>query len=249
MLYAFEANGEGEITVLGGREVVVLEPDSMFSPSFFFPFPPSATTFMYSAGVRANPSTAGSGWVKIRAGYKEGLVPATYIEVSAAPAIATHNTGQSARPSSTYSNSGSSVGTTAAPQVKKKGPAVAPRRGAKKLRYVEALYDYSAQNETEHSMAGGERFVLIKEDNRRRLGRGGEGRRHEERAGQLRPGCLGRPDPAAVTGGRGLPGRTRSNRVVRALAELALAWACRGRRGYWIPRMPRWDGDKHIIRF
>lgn len=41
---------------------------------------------------------------------------------------------------------------------------VAPKRGAKKLRYVEALYDYTAQSEAEHSMAEGERFVLVKED-------------------------------------------------------------------------------------
>ena len=47
---------------------------------------------------------------------------------------------------------------------KKKGPAVAPRRGAKKLRYVEALYEYAAQSEAEHSMVEGERFVLVKDD-------------------------------------------------------------------------------------
>jgi hypothetical protein len=50
---------------------------------------------------------------------------------------------------------------TAAGGAKKKGPAVAPKRGAKKLKYVEALYDYKAQSEAEHSMAEGERFVLI----------------------------------------------------------------------------------------
>jgi hypothetical protein len=103
----------------------------------------------------------------VRAGYKEGLVPATYIEItaaSAAPAapaaILPQHTGQS-----TYSNSGSSIGTAAGTSgAKKKGPAVAPRRGAKKLKYVEALYDYAAQSEAEHSMVEGERFVLIKED-------------------------------------------------------------------------------------
>ncbi len=47
---------------------------------------------------------------------------------------------------------------------KKKGPAVAPKRGAKKLKYVEAVYDYTAQTDTEHSMTEGERFVLVKED-------------------------------------------------------------------------------------
>jgi hypothetical protein len=41
---------------------------------------------------------------------------------------------------------------------------VAPKRGAKKLRYVEALYEYTAQSDAEHSMVEGERFVLIKED-------------------------------------------------------------------------------------
>ena len=96
-------------------------------------------------------------------GYKEGLVPASYLEnIASTPApaaIAPQHTGQS-----TYStNSGSSIGTAAAPG-KKKGPAVAPRRGGKKLRYVEALYEYTAQSDAEHSMAEGERFVLIKED-------------------------------------------------------------------------------------
>ncbi|EOO04148.1 putative actin polymerization protein [Phaeoacremonium minimum UCRPA7] len=132
MLYAFEANGDGELTVADGREIVILEPDT------------------------------GSGWIKVRAGYKEGLVPASYVELGPAPAIAAQHTGQSARPDSTYSNSGSSIG-TAAP-AKKKGPAVAPRRGAKKLKYVEALYEYTAQSDAEHSMVEGERFVLIKED-------------------------------------------------------------------------------------
>lgn len=41
---------------------------------------------------------------------------------------------------------------------------MAPRRGAKRLKYVEAVYEYAAQSESEHSMAEGERFVLIKED-------------------------------------------------------------------------------------
>jgi hypothetical protein len=49
-------------------------------------------------------------------------------------------------------------------QGKKQGPVVAPRRGAKKLKYVEALYEYAAQSDAEHNMVEGERFVLIKED-------------------------------------------------------------------------------------
>ncbi|KAK0616075.1 hypothetical protein B0T17DRAFT_592694 [Bombardia bombarda] len=125
---------EGELSVPEGRDLVILEPDT------------------------------GSGWMKVRAGYKEGNVPASYVEVSAPTpaAIAPQNTGQSARPPSTYSNSGSSIGTSG--PTKKKGPAVAPRRGAKKLKYVEASFEYTAQSELEHSMEEGERFVLIRED-------------------------------------------------------------------------------------
>ncbi|CAK7564883.1 MAG: Protein BZZ1 [Sporothrix epigloea] len=132
MLYNFEANGDGELSVPEGRDIEILEPDS------------------------------GSGWLRVRYSYKEGLVPASYVETAPAalPAMASQNTGQS-----TYSNSGSSISTNNATSVgRKKGPAVAPRRGAKKLKYVEALYAYTAQNDTEHSMEEGERFVLVKED-------------------------------------------------------------------------------------
>lgn len=104
--------------------------------------------------------TDGSGWIKVRAGAKEGLVPASYVDFSApapAPAAA------AARPPSTYSTSTTSSTATGAPK-KKQGPAVAPKRGARKLRYVEAMYDYTAQSDTEHSMVEGERFVLVKED-------------------------------------------------------------------------------------
>ena len=92
------------------------------------------------------------GWTKIKAGYKEGLVPTAYIEIQAS----------APRPSSMYSNSGSSMAGSVT--TKKQGPAVAPKRGAKKLKYVEALYEYTAQSDAEHSMTEGERFVLIKED-------------------------------------------------------------------------------------
>ena len=71
---------------------------------------------------------------------------------------------------------------------KKQGPAVAPKRGAKKLNYVVALYEYTAQSDAEWSMSEGERFVLIKED----PGDGcGEGGYYEECAGELCAGCLG----------------------------------------------------------
>jgi hypothetical protein len=151
MLYSFDAGGAGELSVPEGRELVVLEPDSKQDP-----------TPHKQPSLTPSPPTAGSGWVRVRVGYKEGLVPASYVEpiANSAPppaAIAPQHTGQSA-----YSNSGSSIGTAGGP--KKKGPAVAPRRGAKKLKYVEALYEYTAQSDAEHSMAEGERFVLIKED-------------------------------------------------------------------------------------
>lgn len=153
MLYSFEANGDGEISVAEGREVAILEPDSKFS------LPVSSGPLgVIKEMLKQILKTAGSGWVKVRAGYKEGLVPATYLEHL--PLAAQHTGASSIRPASTYSNSGSSIGGG----TKKKGPAVAPRRGAKKLRYVEALYEYTAQSEAEHSMTEGERFVLVKED-------------------------------------------------------------------------------------
>lgn len=47
---------------------------------------------------------------------------------------------------------------------KKKGPAVAPKKGAKKLHYVEALYDYEARSDAEWSMSAGDRFVVVVRD-------------------------------------------------------------------------------------
>ncbi|PFH60446.1 hypothetical protein XA68_10921 [Ophiocordyceps unilateralis] len=136
MIYAFEASGDGELSVPEGREVTQLEPDD------------------------------GSGWVKVRVGYKEGIVPLTYVDFSSTFPPSSSSSSPPlpapARPSSTYSNSTTSSTTTTS--AKKKGPAVAPKRGAKKLRYVEALYGYAAQSSAEHSMHEGERFVLVKDD-------------------------------------------------------------------------------------
>ncbi|KAG6024245.1 hypothetical protein E4U41_001827 [Claviceps citrina] len=133
MLYSFDANNDGELTVSEGRDVVLLEPDD------------------------------GSGWVKVRAGYKEGIVPASYVDFTAS---APGPPPPPARPESTYSSNSatSSAAPSTAAGAKKKGPVVAPRRGARKLKYVEALYDYAAQGADEHSMVEGERFVLLKED-------------------------------------------------------------------------------------
>lgn len=81
------------------------------------------------------------------------------------------------RPASVYSNSSASQTGSAAP--KRVGPAVAPKRGAKKLQYVEALYDYEARSDAEWSMVEGDRFVLINRDS-------GDGWADVERGGQTK---------------------------------------------------------------
>jgi hypothetical protein len=95
--------------------------------------------------------------MRVRAGQETGLVPASYVETLPPPI----NT--STRPASTYSNSSAHTASSTT-GVKKKGPAVAPRRGGKKLKYVEALYDYEARTDAEHSMKEGDRFVLVNRD-------------------------------------------------------------------------------------
>lgn len=159
MLYAYQENGEGELTVPEGRDVTILEPDGRsfanLSPMFQILLGASLT----------NDYTDGTGWIKVRAGSKEGLVPASYVEILTATPPTTASTFSSNRPDSTYSASSASTTNVSASIIgKKKGPAVAPKRGAKKLKYVEALYDYTASSDAEHSMAEGERFVLINMD-------------------------------------------------------------------------------------
>ncbi|KAK7192580.1 hypothetical protein DPSP01_006519 [Paraphaeosphaeria sporulosa] len=130
MLYPYQQGSEGELTVADGRDVTILEPDD------------------------------GTGWMKVRAGSKEGLVPASYVEILPLTPPSSN------RPDSTYSASSASLAGSVAGggTIKKKGPAVAPKRGAKKLKYVEAMYDYTAQSDAEHSMSEGERLVLINMD-------------------------------------------------------------------------------------
>ncbi|KOS23149.1 Protein BZZ1 [Escovopsis weberi] len=133
MLYPFDAGGDGELSVAEGKEVVLLEADD------------------------------GSGWVKVRDGYKEGLVPASYVSFDAPPRPRTSSVLSTASsPSSPTPAAAAAAAALAA--AKKKGPAVAPKRGAKKLRYAEALYDYTAQSSDEHSIVEGERFVLVRAD-------------------------------------------------------------------------------------
>jgi len=103
------------------------------------------------------------GWTKIRhSSGREGVVPTAYLDE-----LPSHNSLTSPirreRPPSVYSNSSASLTSMGATTgtIKKRGPAVAPRRGAKKLKHAEALYPYTAQSEVEFDMVEGERFVLI----------------------------------------------------------------------------------------
>lgn len=118
--------------------------------------------------VKADMSPDGSGWTAVRLGsHNTGLVPTSYLEMLPYPSLPE-------RPVSSYSSSSASLAGSI--PSKKKGPAVAPKRGAKKLKYVEALYDYEARSDVEWSMSEGERFVLINKD-------GGDGWADVEKGG------------------------------------------------------------------
>ncbi|KAG9968862.1 hypothetical protein KCU72_g24968, partial [Aureobasidium melanogenum] len=112
----------------------------------------------------------GVGWMKVRTSSGEGLVPASYVEIMPS-SPAKSQPGHRASITSLATSIASS-----APSTKKKGPAVAPKRGAKKLKYVEALYTYEASGEGETSMDEGERLVLVTPDS-------GDGWCEVERAG------------------------------------------------------------------
>jgi hypothetical protein len=156
MLYAYQANGDGEITVEEGDDFTVVEPDD------------------------------GSGWLSVRTSHASGLVPTSYTEIVPDAPRSTATTLPD-RPASTYStNTNSSTASThatsasnASGTVKKRGPAVAPKRGAKKLSYVEAMYDYDARSDAEWSMKEGERFLLVKPD-------GGDGWADVEKSGVVK---------------------------------------------------------------
>lgn len=101
---------------------------------------------------------------------EEGLVPAAYVENIASdptPSSPFADRPSHQRPMSTTSVSSTSLAGSigsSAPSVKKKGPVVAPKRGGKKIKYVEALYTYEGAGEGEASMEEGERLVLIAPD-------------------------------------------------------------------------------------
>lgn len=161
MLYAYSKNEDGELTVSEGQDVVLIEPDGR-SP------------FLSVEEQLLTSCADGSGWMKVSMHGQEGLVPASYVELSAL--AASDNDRHSVYSASSASLAGSISG--AAP-AKKKGPAVAPRRGAKKVRQVEALYDYDARTDAEHSMTEGEKFVLVREDQ-------GDGWAEVERGGAVK---------------------------------------------------------------
>ena len=100
--------------------------------------------------------------MKVRAGGEEGLVPAAYCEeVAHGPSLS------DADRNSNFSTSSVSLAESIASRSgggKKRGPAVAPKRGARRVKHVEAMYDYGARSDAEHDMAEGERFVLVSRD-------------------------------------------------------------------------------------
>lgn len=140
MLYAYTATGEGEISIAEGQDFTLAEPDD------------------------------GSGWIKIKPstfGTPSGLVPASYAELGAPPQTSLRALPARERPISTASTSTTSLTGSdggVLPKAKKQGPAVAPRRGAKKVKHVEALYAYSAAGPGETDMEAGEKMVLVQPD-------------------------------------------------------------------------------------
>ncbi|EME50023.1 hypothetical protein DOTSEDRAFT_68772 [Dothistroma septosporum NZE10] len=139
MLYSYHANGDGEISISEGQEFTIVEPDD------------------------------GAGWIKIKPssfGVSAGLVPSSYTELSA-PAPLSKSPVDDRPVSMAASASTTSLAGSDTPSVgktKKQGPAVAPRRGAKKIKHVEALYTYVASGPGEVDMIEGEKMVLILAD-------------------------------------------------------------------------------------
>lgn len=135
MVYTYQATNDGEVSISEGQEFTLLEPDD------------------------------GSGWIRIKSsgfGGNSGLVPASYADLTA-PAATSKPLPE--RPISMASASTASLtGSDSGSKHKKQGPAVAPRRGAKKVKHVEALYTYSANAPGETDMEEGERMVLVAPD-------------------------------------------------------------------------------------
>ncbi|KAI3402508.2 BZZ1 [Candida oxycetoniae] len=84
----------------------------------------------------------GSGWTLVNGAQGQGLVPTSYIEII----------------------SRQQPITTTTPTKKSAPPTVAPKRGAKRIQYVEALYDYVADGDDELTIHAGDRIILIQDD-------------------------------------------------------------------------------------
>ncbi|KAI5296125.1 hypothetical protein KEM52_005535 [Ascosphaera acerosa] len=140
MLYAFTATDAEEMSVDAGAQVTVVEPDD------------------------------GSGWLRVRCGSSTGLVPTSYVDLTASSQSHMRPVSNRSNGSSgfiaTFSSAGAGPGGPGGPGAagKRRGPAVAPRRGAKKLQYVVALYPYEARTDAEFSFKDGDKFVLVNKD-------------------------------------------------------------------------------------
>lgn len=84
----------------------------------------------------------GSGWTSVQLNGAQGLVPTSYLEIQ--------------QDSANVSRTSSSK--------PKRGPSVAPKRGARRVQYVEALYDYDADGEDEISIRAGDKIILLQDD-------------------------------------------------------------------------------------
>uniref|UniRef100_A0A060SZJ5 Protein BZZ1 n=1 Tax=Blastobotrys adeninivorans TaxID=409370 RepID=A0A060SZJ5_BLAAD len=122
VLYAYEAQGDDEVSISPGQQLVLVDGDD------------------------------GSGWANVSVGGHEGLVPAAYIE-------------EIAQPQDSSASIAGSIGSIGSGNSgKKKGPAVAPKKGAKKVTHMIALYDYDAQGDDELTIRAGDKIVVVKED-------------------------------------------------------------------------------------
>ncbi|KAG5354938.1 Protein BZZ1 [Yarrowia sp. B02] len=94
----------------------------------------------------------GSGWIRVRKNDgTDGLVPASYVDMNPPKSATTPSSGGGGSLKSAFS-------------IKRKGPPVAPKQGAKKVDYVTALYDYNAQDDTELTIKAGDQIVVVEPD-------------------------------------------------------------------------------------
>ncbi|KAK6428584.1 Protein BZZ1 [Oleoguttula sp. CCFEE 5521] len=143
MLYAYTANGDGEISVAEGIDFAVVESDD------------------------------GSGWLRIRplspfSSQTPGLVPTSYTELQPRPSPRPISTLSSAASNSTTSLNSTTAprkqGPAVAPRRGKRTVSTSAGGGALGVKYVEALYTYEPSGDGETGMTAGERLVLIKDD-------------------------------------------------------------------------------------